>query len=180
MDLYYGVQTLRATENFPITGIPISQYPYLVNALAAVKEAAALANRDLGLLTDEVAGCHRRAPAARSATASCTSSSWWTWCRAGRGRRTNMNANEVIANRALELLGHRKGDYDVVHPNNHVNLSQSTNDVYPTALKIAGQLGHRGPGARAGRAARGVLRQGARSSATCSRWGARSCRTPCP
>jgi aspartate ammonia-lyase len=136
VDLYYGVQTLRATENFPITGIPISQYPYLVNALAAVKEAAALANRDLELLSDETAGAIVRA-CREIRDGKLHEQFVVDVVQGGAGTSTNMNANEVIANRALELLGRRKGDYDVVHPNNHVNLSQSTNDVYPTALKIA-------------------------------------------
>ncbi|HEX2208457.1 MAG TPA: lyase family protein, partial [Longimicrobium sp.] len=137
VDLYYGVQTLRATENFPITGIPIGQYPYLVNALAAVKEAAALANRELGLLTDEVADAIVRA--CREVRDGKLHEQFVVdVVQGGAGTSTNMNANEVIANRALELLGHHKGEYEAVHPNNHVNLSQSTNDVYPTALKIAG------------------------------------------
>jgi aspartate ammonia-lyase len=134
---YYGIQTLRADENFPITGIPISQYPHLVNALAAVKEAAALANQELGLLAPEIAeaitaACHEIRAGNLHAEFIVDV------IQGGAGTSTNMNANEVIANRALELLGRRRGDYDVVHPNNHVNLSQSTNDVYPTALKIAG------------------------------------------
>ncbi|HYR06644.1 MAG TPA: aspartate ammonia-lyase [Longimicrobium sp.] len=137
VDLYYGVQTLRATENFPITGIPIGQYPYLVNALAAVKEAAALANQELGLLTDEVADAVVRA--CREVRDGKLHEQFVVdVVQGGAGTSTNMNANEVIANRALELLGHHKGEYEIVHPNNHVNLSQSTNDVYPTALKIAG------------------------------------------
>jgi len=135
-DLYYGVQTLRAVENFPITGIPISQYPYLVRALAAVKQAAALANRELGLLSPEVTDA-----IVRACEEICEGKLHPQFVvdviQGGAGTSTNMNANEVIANRALELLGRRKGEYEVVHPNNHVNLSQSTNDVYPTALKIA-------------------------------------------
>ena len=135
-DLYYGVQTLRATENFPITGIPISQYPHLINALAAVKEAAAEANRELGLLDDEVADAI--VTACREIRAGRLHNHFVVdVVQGGAGTSTNMNANEVIANRALELLGHRRGEYDVVHPNNHVNLSQSTNDVYPTALKVS-------------------------------------------
>jgi aspartate ammonia-lyase len=135
-DLYYGVQTLRAIENFPITGIPISQYPQLVNALAAVKEAAAGANHELGLLPTEVM------EAIVAATREIRQGRLHDHfvvdvVQGGAGTSTNMNANEVIANRALELLGRRKGDYEAVHPNNHVNLAQSTNDVYPTALKIA-------------------------------------------
>jgi aspartate ammonia-lyase len=134
--LYYGVQTLRAVENFPITGISISQYPHLVNALAAVKEATARANRELGLLDAKVAGAI--VEACREVREGALHDQFVVdVVQGGAGTSTNMNANEVIANRALELLGHRKGDYDAVHPNNHVNLSQSTNDVYPTALKIA-------------------------------------------
>ncbi|HEU0054992.1 MAG TPA: aspartate ammonia-lyase [Longimicrobium sp.] len=136
VDLFYGVQTLRATENFPITGIPIGQYPHLVHALAAVKEGTALANRDLGLLTDEVAEAIVRA--CREIRDGRLHEQFVVdVIQGGAGTSTNMNANEVIANRALELMGHRKGEYQFCHPNDHVNLSQSTNDVYPTALKIA-------------------------------------------
>ena len=85
----------------------------------------------------------------------------------GAGTSTNMNANEVIANRALELMGHGKGDYPHLHPNDHVNLSQSTNDVYPTALKLATYVGIYRPGRRDGRAAPRVRGQGATSSRTC-------------
>ncbi len=132
----YGVQTLRALENFPITGVSLREFPALVEALAAVKEAAALANRDLGLL----------APAIADAIALASSEIrrgrhhehfLVDMIQGGAGTSTNMNANEVIANRALELLGLKRGEYQHVHPNNHVNLSQSTNDVYPTAVKIA-------------------------------------------
>jgi aspartate ammonia-lyase len=136
VDLYYGVQTLRAVENFPITGIPISQHPYLINALAAVKEAAALANHDLGLLPDDVAEAIVRA-CREIRDGKLHEQFVVDVVQGGAGTSTNMNANEVIANRALELLGRQKGEYETVHPNNHVNLSQSTNDVYPTALKLA-------------------------------------------
>jgi aspartate ammonia-lyase len=140
VDLYYGVQTLRATENFPITGIPVSQYPHLIRALAAIKEAAALANQELGLLPGELADAIVRA--CREIREGRLHEQFVVdVVQGGAGTSTNMNANEVIANRALELLGHRKGEYHVLHPNNHVNLSQSTNDVYPTALKIAGHWG---------------------------------------
>jgi aspartate ammonia-lyase len=137
VDLYYGVQTLRAVENFPITGIPISQHPYLVNALAAIKQAAALANHELGLLPDDVAEAIVLA-CEEIRDGKLHEQFVVDVVQGGAGTSTNMNANEVIANRALELLGRRKGEYSVVHPNNHVNLSQSTNDVYPTALKLAG------------------------------------------
>lgn len=135
-NVYYGIQTLRAVENFPMTGIPIAQYSALVNALAAVKEAAATANEQLGLLAPEIADAIRRA--AREIRAGNLHNQFVVdVIQGGAGTSTNMNANEVIANRALELLGHRRGEYSVVHPNNHVNLSQSTNDVYPTALRLA-------------------------------------------
>ncbi len=135
-EVYYGVQTQRAVENFPISDMPISKYPFLIEALGCVKQASALANRDLGLLDPHVA-------AAIIAAAEEVRRGMWTGqfvvdvIQGGAGTSTNMNANEVIANRALELLGHRKGEYAYVHPLNHVNLSQSTNDVYPTSLKIA-------------------------------------------
>ena len=134
---YYGVQTLRAVENFPITGIPLSQYPQLVKALAAVKEAAARTNAELGLLDETVADAIELASSEIRA-GGLMSEFVVDVIQGGAGTSTHMNANEVIANRALELLGHRKGEYDKVHPNNHVNLSQSTNDVYPTAVRIAG------------------------------------------
>jgi len=132
----YGIQTLRALENFPITGVPLREFPALIEALGAVKEAAALANRDLGLLAPEIADVIVRA--ARELRAGRHHDHFLVdMIQGGAGTSTNMNANEVIANRALELLGRRHGDYEVVHPNNHVNLSQSTNDVYPTAVKLA-------------------------------------------
>jgi aspartate ammonia-lyase len=132
----YGVQTLRALENFPITGVPLREFPLLIEALGAVKEAAALANRELGLLPAEVAEAVVRA--AREVRAGRHHEHFIVdMIQGGAGTSTNMNANEVIANRALELLGRERGDYAVVHPNNHVNLSQSTNDVYPTAIKLA-------------------------------------------
>ncbi len=135
-DALYGVQTLRALENFPITNVPLRDFPSLIAALAAVKEAAALANLELGLLPPEVADPLIRA--AREVRAGRHHEHFLVdMIQGGAGTSTNMNANEVIANRALELLGRKRGDYDVVHPNNHVNLSQSTNDVYPTAVKLA-------------------------------------------
>jgi aspartate ammonia-lyase len=133
---YYGIQTQRALENFPITGIPIGQFPHLIKALAAVKRACAAANRDLGLLEPGIADAIGRA-AQEIQAGNLHNQFVVDVIQGGAGTSTNMNANEVIANRALELLGHSRGDYDTVHPNNHVNLSQSTNDVYPTALRIA-------------------------------------------
>ena len=132
----YGVQTLRALENFPITGIALREFPSLVEALAAVKEAAALANAELGLLSSEIADAIVRA-AREIRTGRHHEHFLVDMIQGGAGTSTNMNANEVIANRALELLGKPRGDYATISPNTHVNLSQSTNDVYPTAVKLA-------------------------------------------
>ena len=135
-DALYGIQTLRALENFPITGRPVREFPALIEALAAVKEAAALANRDLGLLAPGLADAI--ATAARETRSGQHHEHFLVdMIQGGAGTSTNMNANEVLANRALEILKRPHGEYAVVHPNNHVNLSQSTNDVYPTAIKLA-------------------------------------------
>jgi aspartate ammonia-lyase len=132
----YGVQTLRALENFPITGTPLREFPELIVALAEVKEAAALANEELGLLAPETA--RLIVQAAREVRAGRHHEHFLVdMIQGGAGTSTNMNANEVIANRSLELAGKQRGDYHWVHQNNHVNLSQSTNDVYPTAVKLA-------------------------------------------
>jgi aspartate ammonia-lyase len=132
----YGIQTLRALENFPITGVPLREFPSLIDALAAVKEAAALANAERGLLSEELSELIVRA--AREIRDGRHHEHFLVdMIQGGAGTSTNMNANEVIANRALELLGRPRGEYQTVHPNNHVNLSQSTNDVYPTAMKLA-------------------------------------------
>jgi aspartate ammonia-lyase len=132
----YGVQTLRALENFPITGIPLREFPVLIESLAAVKEAAALTNHKLGLLDDSKTDAIVRA--AREIRAGRHHEHFLVdVIQGGAGTSTNMNANEVIANRALELLNQPRGTYDVLGPNDHVNLSQSTNDVYPTAVRIA-------------------------------------------
>jgi aspartate ammonia-lyase len=133
---YWGIQTLRAVENFAITGTDISSYPLLVKALAEVKHAAVLANSDLGLI-DEV-----KTDAIVHACQDIEQGGLLDQfvvdvIQGGAGTSTNMNANEVIANRALEILGFDKGDYSVIHPNGHVNMGQSTNDVYPTAIRIA-------------------------------------------
>jgi aspartate ammonia-lyase len=133
---YYGVHTLRAQENFRITGITIASFPELVVALASVKQAAAEANAELGLLAPGlrdviVAACEEiRGGALHEQFVVDV-------IQGGAGTSTNMNANEVICNRALELMGHRRGEYGHLHPNEHVNMAQSTNDVYPTAIRIA-------------------------------------------
>ena len=135
-DVYYGVQTIRGKENFHITGIPMSQEPYFVKALGYVKKAAAMANRDLGALDGKVAeaiigGCDR-------VIAGDMMDQFVTdFIQGVAGTSTNMNANEVIANLALESLGFAKGDYQQVSPNDHVNYGQSTNDTYPTAFRLA-------------------------------------------
>ena len=132
----YGVQTLRALENFPISGTTVGEFPTLISGLASVKEAAALANEELGLLDPSIASAIVNA--AHTLRAGGLSSQFPVdMIQGGAGTSTNMNANEVIANLALESLGRPRGDYALVHPNNHVNLSQSTNDVYPTAVKLA-------------------------------------------
>ena len=132
----YGIQTLRALENFPITGIPLREFPVLIESMAAVKEAAAQTNLELGLLEQEHADVIIRA--AREIRAGRHHEHFLVdMIQGGAGTSTNMNANEVIANRALELSNQQRGAYHVISPNDHVNLSQSTNDVYPTAVRIA-------------------------------------------
>jgi len=133
---YYGVQTARALENFAISGVPLRNFAHFVNALAYVKKAAAQANAELKVLDRKIADAivgacdeilagklHNQFPV--------------DMMQGGAGTSTNMNANEVIANRGLELMGRAKGDYQYLHPNDHVNCSQSTNDAYPTAIKLA-------------------------------------------
>ncbi|WP_161597530.1 aspartate ammonia-lyase [Fluviispira multicolorata] len=135
-EAYYGIQTLRALENFNISGVTLNAFPMFIKGLAQVKKAAALANSELGILDKTVAGYIVMA---------CDEIIAGHWhdqfvidmIQGGAGTSTNMNANEVIANRALELWGKAKGDYNSVHPNNHVNLGQSTNDAYPTAIRLA-------------------------------------------
>ena len=137
---YYGVHTLRAVENFPISATPISIYPDLIVALASIKLAAAKTNCELKLLdqarADAIVAAAEEIRAGRLHQEFVVDV-----IQGGAGTSTNMNANEVIANRALELLGRARGDYHFLHPNEHVNMSQSTNDVYPTALKLAAYAG---------------------------------------
>ncbi|WP_067682235.1 aspartate ammonia-lyase [Nocardia miyunensis] len=136
-DAYWGVHTLRASENFPITGTPLASYPHLVTALAAVKEAAARANEELGLLAPHKAAAIAAACREIREQGRLREQFIVDVIQGGAGTSTNMNANEVIANRALEILGHAKGEYAHLHPNDDVNLSQSTNDAYPTAVRVA-------------------------------------------
>ncbi len=133
---YYGVQTIRALENFPISGTPLKNFRHFVNALAYVKKAAAMANSELGVLAKEkmkVIG----AACDEILKGELHEHFVVDMIQGGAGTSTNMNANEVIANRALEILGHHKGEYKKLHPNDDVNCSQSTNDAYPTAIKLA-------------------------------------------
>ena len=137
---YWGVHSARAVENFPISGHTVGQWPELVRALACVKKAAARANLRFGVLDAE------RAVAIERACDDLIGGALHEQfvvdvIQGGAGTSTNMNANEVIANRALEHLGHERGDYARLHPNDHVNASQSTNDVYPTALRLAAWAG---------------------------------------
>ena len=138
-EAYYGVQTLRAVENFAISGIKLSGFQHFIDALAYIKKACALANCELGIL--DRAKAEAIAAACDELLAGKLHDQFVVdMVQGGAGTSTNMNANEVIANRALELLGHEKGEYKHLHPNDHVNLSQSTNDAYPTAIRLAVNL----------------------------------------
>lgn len=135
VNAYYGIQTLRAKNNFNITKTNISLFPNFIKSLAKVKKACALANYELGDLSLEqkdaiVQACDELIDGLLHDQFIVDP------IQGGAGTSTNMNANEVIANRALEILGHPRSSYHIIHPNNHVNMSQSTNDAYPTAIKI--------------------------------------------
>src|SRR5438093_61664 len=135
-DAYWGVHSARAVANFPISGQTVAQMPELIRALAFVKKAAAQTNATLGVITDTQAKAIVRA--CDDLIGGALHEQFVVdVIQGGAGTSTNMNANEVIANRALEHMGFEKGRYDVLHPNDHVNASQSTNDVYPTALRVA-------------------------------------------
>ncbi|CAM4324040.1 aspartate ammonia-lyase [Comamonas aquatilis] len=139
-DAYWGVHSARAVENFPITGHSVAQMPELIRAFAFVKKAAALANLQFAAIN------LKQATAISQACDDLIAGKLHEQfvvdvIQGGAGTSTNMNANEVIANRALEHLGLPKGSYDVIHPNDHVNASQSTNDAYPTAVKLATYAG---------------------------------------
>jgi len=133
---YWGVQTARAVENFPITGVNLAHYPALLRALAMVKMAAARANSALGKLSAEKAGAIVAA-AQEVIDGKFHDQFPVDVIQGGAGTSTNMNMNEVLANRGLELMGHARGDYHALHPNDDVNLSQSTNDTYPTAVRLS-------------------------------------------
>jgi aspartate ammonia-lyase len=135
-DAYWGIHTARALANFPISGRAIGENRHLVRALAIVKRAAALTNIELGLLERSI-GTSIVDACADVEAGDLDYAFPVDPIQGGAGTSVNMNLNEVIANRALERLGHPRGNYAVVHPNEHINLGQSTNDVYPTALKLA-------------------------------------------
>ena len=133
-DAYYGVQSLRASENFHITGLKM--HPEIINSIAEIKKASAITNLEIGLLDKKVADAIVQAcdeiVAGEFHDAFIVDA-----IQGGAGTSLNMNANEVIANRAIEILGGEKCDYSLVNPNDHVNCGQSTNDVFPSAGKIA-------------------------------------------
>jgi aspartate ammonia-lyase len=139
-DAYYGSQTVRAIENFPISGL--RAHPEMIKAMALIKRAAALSNRRLGRLDE---------PKAAAIVRACDEVIDGKWAdqfvvdvfQMGAGTSFHMNMNEVIANRAAEILRGRRGDYGIIHPNDHVNLGQSTNDVYPTSMRLAAAVGLR-------------------------------------
>ncbi|MFJ4209345.1 aspartate ammonia-lyase [Paenarthrobacter sp. NPDC089675] len=135
-DAYWGAHTARALDNFPISGIPLSRHPELVTALAMVKRAAAVTNGHIGAVGPDtsraISSACQAVAAGKFRDQFCVDV-----IQGGAGTSTNMNANEVIANVALESLGHPRGSYHHLHPIDHVNRCQSTNDVYPTALKLA-------------------------------------------
>jgi aspartate ammonia-lyase len=135
-DAYYGIQTLRALENFKLSGVTINHYPGFVEAWAIVKLAAAKANTEVGAMKpDRLAAIEK---AAQAVLAGKYHDQFLVdWYQGGAGTSTNMNANEVLANVGLELTGHKKGEYQFLEPHDDLNMSQSTNDSYPTAIKVA-------------------------------------------
>jgi len=134
-DALYGIHTLRAIENFDVSGIRLRDYPSFVASFAMVKEAAVLANIELSLIPEDIAEAIKVA-CAQLRTGDYSAHFPVDMMQGGAGTSTNMNLNEVIANLALQSMGRRAGDYSHVNPNDHVNLSQSTNDVYPTAIRL--------------------------------------------
>ena len=171
------MQTVRAVENFAISGVPLRDFAHFINALAYVKKAAALANAELGVLSEDkrdaiVQACDE------IIAGNLHDQFVVDMIQGGAGTSTNMNANEVIANRGLEILGHERGQYEYLHPNDHVNCSQSTNDAYPTAIKLGVFLASRTRSRRWASCRRRCAPK-ANSSRTSSRWAERRFRTPC-
>ncbi len=136
VEYYFGIQTMRAMENFNISRVRLYFFPAFITGLAMVKEAAAMANRDLGLLAEDKAEAIIKA-CKEIREGKLREHFVVDMVQGGAGTSTNMNINEVVANRALEIMGYGKGNYAKIHPNNDVNMGQSTNDAYPTAVKLA-------------------------------------------
>ncbi|QWU79485.1 aspartate ammonia-lyase [Campylobacter novaezeelandiae] len=135
-DVYYGIQTYRALENFHMSGRKLKEYPYFVKAFAQVKKAAALANKDLGMVEANRADFIAKA-CDRIINGEFLDQFVVDMIQGGAGTSTNMNVNEVITNVALEMMGHKKGEYQYLHPNDNTNFGQSTNDTYPSSIKVA-------------------------------------------
>lgn len=136
-DAYWGIHTLRAVENFNISNAVISDVPDFVRGMVMVKKATALANGELGAIPDKIAKAIVAACDEILTTGKCLDQFPSDIYQGGAGTSVNMNTNEVVANLALELLGHKKGEYQYLNPMDHVNASQSTNDAYPTGFRIA-------------------------------------------
>ncbi|EAH9136258.1 aspartate ammonia-lyase [Campylobacter upsaliensis] len=135
-DVYYGVQTFRALENFHMSGRSLKNYPFFIKAFAQVKKAAALANKEVGVLDADKADALAKA-CDRLIVGEFLDQFVVDMIQGGAGTSTNMNVNEVLTNIALESMGHKKGEYQYLHPNDHTNLGQSTNDTYPSSIKVA-------------------------------------------
>lgn len=135
-NVYYGVQTFRAVDNFQMTGRKLKDYPFFVKAFAQIKKAAALANKEVGVLDADKADALAKA-ADRVIAGDFADQFVVDMIQGGAGTSTNMNVNEVLTNVALESMGHKKGEYQYLHPNDHTNLGQSTNDTYPSSIKVA-------------------------------------------
>lgn len=135
-EVYYGVQTFRALENFHMSGRSLKNYPFFVKAFAQVKKAAALANKEVGVLDADKADALAKA-CDRLIAGEFLDQFVVDMIQGGAGTSTNMNVNEVLTNIALESMGHKKGEYQYLHPNDHTNLGQSTNDTYPSSIKVA-------------------------------------------
>ena len=170
-DAYYGVQTARALENFQISGVQLRLYPNFIKALAMVKLRGRPRQLRQRAVRPTRSSPASRGRARRSSTASSHDQFLLDVFQGGAGTSTNMNANEVIANRALELMGHQKGEYKYCDPHDHVNRSQSTNDAYPTALHVGMALGNAQAGRGGQRADRRLPRARARSSHTILKMG---------
>lgn len=174
-EAYYGGQTVRAIRNFSISGIPISLLSQLVRALAIVKKAAVLTNAGLGDISSNKASAIAAAHD-DIVDGALISEFPIDVFQGGAGTSTNMNINEAIANRALERLGFPRGRYEIVHPNDDVNLAQSMNDIYPTAIRLAVLLAHQPLGQELRQLADGFEQKGS-EFANVINWAAHSCRT---